>query len=880
MNDLVRNALMGAAGGGAETVYLDDVYSTYLYKGTGGANTINNGLDISGEGGLVWVKNRTNARNSMLLDTVRGVNQEFATQSTSAQNNNTGLNQTFTSTGFTFNTSNLDVNDSSHDYTSWNFRKTTEFFDIVTYTGTGVKRTVSHNLGCKPGMIWIKRLDNSQNWEVWHHSLPAVTASEFGYVQLNTINDMTGTSRFGIPGTDDPTSSTFTVKTQDAVNASGGSYVAYLFAGAAGGVSIGAATNTGDGYMRIPFHSDLMLNGDFTMEMFVKKRGGLYDYLWTMGDSGTATGFQLYFSGQNLTFYGGTASGTATSFSVISGIDDYNWHHVAVTRDGTTMKFWFDGILVKTQSGATATYSGDIVTGENYGTGADGQGTPSRMATNISNFRITKGQVLYKSQFTPPSEKLTTTSQNATSSNVKLLCFQSTTVTDATVSPTTLVHENSAGNVTATPKAGPFTDSDTYKFGVDGEHNLIKCGAYRGNGSTAGPEVSLGWEPQWILIKNTSVDNDWTIHDSMRGIASEGQDTESRPNKADVDYTGGDYIDLLPRGFKLKTSQGRVNTSGNNYIYMCIRRSDGYVGKPAEAGTDVFAMTTGNSSGSIPNFVSGFPVDYQINRQPATSQSWYTGSRLTNKKYLLMDSAGSEGDSALYTYDSNSGWCNFNYASNYQSWMWKRHAGFDVVAYGGNSVSPRAIGHSLGKTPEMIWVKSRSQSNYKWVVGHKGLNGGTNPWSYSMFMDNTAEQASDWTWKDTPPTSTDFTVSNDGYMNTGTYTYVAYLFASVPGISKVGSYTGTGTNRTISDVGFQPRFVLIKIRTANDNWRVLDTTRGWGAGNDCQIRLSSASAQSCNDDWGAPTPTGFSLTASSDTAYNGNGYGYIYYAHA
>ena len=104
MNDLVRNALMGAAGGGAETVYLDDVYSTYLYKGTNGANTINNGLDISGEGGLVWVKNRTNARNSMLLDTVRGVNQEIATQSTSTQNNNTGLNQTFTSTGFTFNT--------------------------------------------------------------------------------------------------------------------------------------------------------------------------------------------------------------------------------------------------------------------------------------------------------------------------------------------------------------------------------------------------------------------------------------------------------------------------------------------------------------------------------------------------------------------------------------------------------------------------------------------------------------------------------------------------------------------------------------------------------------------------------------------------------
>ena len=65
--------LQAAAGGGSDPVYVDDVYSIYLYAGTGSSMTITNGIDLSGEGGMVWVKSRSSAVDHLLFDTERGV---------------------------------------------------------------------------------------------------------------------------------------------------------------------------------------------------------------------------------------------------------------------------------------------------------------------------------------------------------------------------------------------------------------------------------------------------------------------------------------------------------------------------------------------------------------------------------------------------------------------------------------------------------------------------------------------------------------------------------------------------------------------------------------------------------------------------------------
>ena len=58
MDNLTRLLMQGAAGAAGDKIYIDDIFSTFLYKvngtTTGDTQTINNGIDLAGEGGMVW----------------------------------------------------------------------------------------------------------------------------------------------------------------------------------------------------------------------------------------------------------------------------------------------------------------------------------------------------------------------------------------------------------------------------------------------------------------------------------------------------------------------------------------------------------------------------------------------------------------------------------------------------------------------------------------------------------------------------------------------------------------------------------------------------------------------------------------------------------
>ena len=56
------------------------------------------------------------------------------------------------------------------------------------------------------------------------------------------------------------------------------------------------------------------------------------------------------------------------------------------------------------------------------------------------------------------------------------------------------------------------------EFGPDGDADIIKCGSYTGNGSANGPEIDLGFEPQWVLIKAQQSTGNWFMFDTMRGM--------------------------------------------------------------------------------------------------------------------------------------------------------------------------------------------------------------------------------------------------------------------------------------------------------------------------------------------------------------------------
>ena len=423
--------------------------------------------------------------------------------------------------------------------------------------------------------------------------------------------------------------------------------------------------------------------------------------------------------------------------------------------------------------------------------------------------------------------------------------------------------------------------SDAGGFGEDGTENIIKCGSYTGNGSTDGPTVTVGFEPQWLLIKRTSATENWPIYDNMRGMAAGGEDTIliANGNASESSYAGQNDFDLTATGFKITNNSGRVNESGNNYIYMAIRRGPM---KTPESGTEVFVMDTPDST-SPPKYRSPFPVDMAWFRSNVNSSGGTEiVARLTGTKYLFTDSTAAEANQNGYTWDFENGWFNDQGTeANNWSWMLKRAPGFmDVVCYDGVG-GGQTVNHGLGVAPEMIWIKNRDVAE-PWAVGHIGLNSGSNPWEYWLMLNDVdGEQALTSTFNDTPPTATQFTVGNDRKVDYAGQYYTAYFFGTVAGVSKVGSYNGADEANVDVDCGFTAgaRFILIKRTDTTGNWFYWDYERGIVAGNDPYLLLNSTAAQVTNTDYIDPLASGFTVTsAASFDGLNNIGGTYIFLA--
>jgi len=193
---------------------------------------------------LVWIKGRSGATDHALYDAVRGVQQQLESNTTTDETTeSTGLTA-FGSDGFTVG-SLAQVNTSTATYVAWNWKEsTTSKFDIVTYTGNGSARTISHNLGVVPNMIIVKArttASTDQGWPVYHSANTA--APETDYLLLNST---AATADLDTVWNDTaPTSSVFSVGTNALVNANNDTYVAYLFANVAGYSAFGSYTGNG-----------------------------------------------------------------------------------------------------------------------------------------------------------------------------------------------------------------------------------------------------------------------------------------------------------------------------------------------------------------------------------------------------------------------------------------------------------------------------------------------------------------------------------------------------------------------------------------------------------------------------------------------------------
>jgi len=273
-------------------------------------------------------------------------------------------------------------------------------------------------------------------------------------------------------------------------------------------------------------------------------------------------------------------------------------------------------------------------------------------------------------------------------------------------------------------------------------------------------------------------------------------------------------------------------------------------------------------------------IDLEILDMLIRNADTVEGWSATVAKDVTVSSNNTEGGGSTTWFNSASNVINlasswWGTTSDVISWSWKRAPSyFDVVAYTGNG-SLRTISHNLGVAPEMMWVKKRDQSG-NWAVYH--ANNTSEPATeYLRLNYNYTTTDNNTYWNDTAPTSSVFTVNTDGDVNANNSEYVAYLFATANGVSKVGGYNGDGTGTRTIDCGFSSgaRFVLLKHANNNDSWYLFDTMQGIADGSaDGFYMLDNQSAQTRNQNLIEPHSSGFKVNSWA----NGSGEEWIFYA--
>ena len=641
--------------------YIEDVFSTYLYTGNDTTQTITNGIDLSTNGGMVWIKPRNQVQNHVIFDTVGGITKSLATNNTNAQYTATGGNEglaSFNTTGFTAKLyqDSTGINNSACNLASWTFRKQPKFFDIQTYTGTGVAgKIVTHNLGSVPGCIMVKKTSGAEQWSVYH-----VGAGSVWTLILDDTSARDVTNNFNYAN--GLTSTEFQVGSNTPTNQNGATYVAYLFAHNAGG------------------------------------------------------------------------------------------------------------------------------------------------------------------------------------------------------------------------------------FGLTGTDNVISCGSYTGNASLSGPVVTLGYEPQWVLVKRTDTTGNWQLQDNMRSLSQTNTDILF-PNLSNAATTGA-YPSVVPTatGFYIGDNGTGYNASGGTYIYIAIRRGPM---KVPTLGTSVFSPIayTGNSTTNttVQNLTTSFAGDAVIipqrtggnnplffDKLRGKTQALYTSLTLAEEDINAFRAGQSVGFNNTQTvltgqYTAQG---NYNYSGDaFVGWNFKRAPSFfDEVCYTGTGVA-RTVAHNLAAVPELMIVKRRSDIR-DWNVYASPLGA-----TKFMYLNTQDAVQTDTMWNDTSPTSSLFTVGTYQGVNASASTYVAYLFATCAGVSKVGSYTGNGSTQTI-DCGFTggARFVLIKRTDSTGGWYVYDTARGMTVLTDPYLFLNSTAAESATLGSVTTVSTGFALNSAILAAINVSAGTYIFLA--
>tara|TARA_R110000851_G_scaffold187318_1_gene337122 strand:- start:27206 stop:29092 length:1887 start_codon:yes stop_codon:yes gene_type:complete len=407
-----------------------------------------------------------------------------------------------------------------------------------------------------------------------------------------------------------------------------------------------------------------------------------------------------------------------------------------------------------------------------------------------------------------------------------------------------------------------------YAHDTDPDEGMIQCSSFTTDGS-GNADVTLGWEPQYVICKKTDTTGGWEMIDSMRGCSVGGVDSLLQANTSAAEVSSS-YCDFNSTGFSITNE-----FSNRPLIYLAIRAP--MMVEP-ESADEVFAIDTFGSTGDgkAPAYRSPFPVDFSLSKSVPNVDSNWVSSRLTGTNRLKTDSTAAQAVNASAVYDYMNGWLGVTTTdANSQSWMWKRAKGFMSIFADTGTGANKLESHDLGAVPE-LWLRKGRSGTTQWVWG-SSLVANTE----KINMPTVAGKVTDATaWNSTYPTSTQFSIGTSSDVNTNTVTYITYLFASLAGISKIDTYTGDNSAGKIINCGFSAgaKFVIIISLSSTRDIFFWDTTRGIVAGNSPHLSLNTTAAQVTTDDSIDPAAAGFAINQDAATNINVTGESYLYYA--
>jgi hypothetical protein len=412
---------------------------------------------------------------------------------------------------------------------------------------------------------------------------------------------------------------------------------------------------------------------------------------------------------------------------------------------------------------------------------------------------------------------------------------------------------------------------------------IIQAGTFTTDGNGNSIQQNLGWEPQYILMKGGNATN-WQIVDAARGATASGTDARLYANSAAAE-SSANIVDFNATGF---ISGGSMLSTNDTYVYLAIRK--GPMKTPTN-GTEVYNAIARTGTAAAANVSGvGFAPDLIISKPTTSAYVSAFWDRLRGKlQYLTGNSSATEGtssdgivdftnDGVSLGTDSSSNYINGS-ATPYINWFFKRTPWvFDEVTYTGTG-STRTVSHNLGVTPEMMIVKSRGAARGWMVYGLPlGVDGSGYPKGLQLHWTGAADVFGSSYWN-AVPSSTTFTVGGVHDVNNSGESFVAYLFASKPLVSKVGSYTGNGSTQNINaNFSATARFIMIKRTDSTGDWYVWDSTRGINSGNDPHLSLNTTFAEVTTDDSIDSYSLGFAVNQDAATNINVNAATYIYLA--